>query len=75
MKIPKIVTETAEKHGLNGVSFVGEYKGARVFIEKGVTDEDGFPVPTGLPVLILLKDGKTEVISGLKALELLDRFE
>lgn len=73
-KIPKIVEEYASKHGLCEMEYVGEIDGSQVYKEINEVDEDGFPVPTGLPCLILLKDGETKFVGGIEALELLGRF-
>lgn len=74
-KIPKIVLSEAEKHGLCEMEYIGEIDGTQVYGEVGEVDEDGFPIPTGLPCLILLKDGKTELVGGTEALRLLGRLD
>ena len=74
MKIPKIVKKTAEELGCNSVNFVGVLDDSQVFGCSNI-DEDGFVVPQGLPTLILLKDGKTKVVSGEEGFELAGRFQ
>lgn len=75
MDIPKIVLDAAHKHGLGEMEYIGNVDGAQVYGERGQVDEDGFPIPTGLPCLILLKDGKTDFVGGVEALQLLGRFD
>lgn len=73
-EIPQIVRQTAEENGFNSVSSVGELDGSLVF---GCTNlgRDGIAIPQGLPTLILLKDGKTKVVSGEEGFELAGRFQ
>lgn len=73
-KIPKIVLDEAERHGFNAVSFLGEYNGAKVY-SVGIVDKDGFPLPTGLPTSILLKNGKMEIVAGNEGLKLAVAFK
>lgn len=70
MKIPKIIQDIADKHGLNSVSYIGKRRGKDAFM-MGFIDENGEALATGLPT-IYLTDGKTvEVVSGMDGLELL----
>ena len=69
-RIPKMVLEYAEKRGCNSVDYIGKRRGKDAYV-MGFIDENGKPVPSGLPV-IYLYDGKTiEVVSGEEGLELL----
>ena len=56
------------------MNFVGELDGSQVF---GCSNlgEDGLVIPQGLPMLILLKDGKTKIVSGEEGFELAGRFQ
>lgn len=74
-KIPKIVLDAAQKLGLREMQYIGETDGAQVYGEVGEVDKDGFIIPTGLPCLIVLKDGKTEFVGDTDALKLLSRFD
>ena len=74
MKVPKIIQDIAEENGYNSVNFVGVLDGSQVFGCSNI-DEDGLVVPQGLPTLILLKDGKTKVVSGEDGFELSGRFQ
>lgn len=74
MEIPKIVWETATNEGCNSVQYLGTHNGFQVF-GMGTIGANGLPEPTGLPDLILLKDGKTEIIGGEAGLELLGRLD
>lgn len=67
--IPTIIKELAEDMGYNSVKYLGELDGSSVF-GGGFIGKDGLPVPTGLPELILLKDGQTKVVSGEEGLQL-----
>ncbi len=75
MKIPQIIKEEAAKQGLGKMRYIGELDGKQVYREVSEVDKDGFCVPTGLPCLILFKDGKTEFVGGIEALHLLNRLE
>lgn len=72
--IPETVIRAARAEGFNSVEYVGEHQGAKVFGASSV-DKDGLPEPTGLPTLILLKDGKTEIMCGEDSLKLLARLD
>ena len=74
-QIPQIVLDEAKKHGLGEMKYIGDIDGAQVYGEVGEVDEYGFPVPTGLPCLILLKDGETEFVGDIDALRLLARLD
>lgn len=74
MKVPNIVKMIAKENGYNSVNFVGVLDDTQVFGCSNI-DEDGFVVPQGLPTLILLKDGKTKVVSGEEGFELAGRFQ
>lgn len=74
MEIPKIVWEVATNEGCNSVQYLGEHNGSQVF-GMGIVGKNGLPEPTGLPELILLKDGKTEIVGGEEGLELLSRLD
>lgn len=70
-KIPITVTREAEKRGLGKMQFLGTVDGSQVYGEIHGKDENGLSVPTGLPCFILLKNGKTDFVSGTEALRLL----
>ncbi len=74
-KIPKIVLDAAQKFGLREMEYIGEADGAQVYGEVAEVDSDGVTVPTGLPCLIVLKDGEAEFVGGIDALKLLGRFD
>lgn len=73
MEIPKIVWQIANDNGYNSVEFVGEIDGAEVY-GMGIVGEDNIPEPIGLPELVLLRNGETEIVFGEDALKLLARF-
>lgn len=71
--IPNQVSKIAVREGCNHIEFVGAYKGREVYSVSSV-DEDSFPVPTGLPMLVLWNGERTEVISGSESLNILSHF-
>lgn len=69
-QIPKIIQNKAAKQGFNAVEFIGERNGAQAF-SVGCVNEEGEPLPTGLPTVFLLRGDKVTVKSGIEALDLL----
>ena len=69
-QIPKIIQDNAAEQGFNAVEFIGEREDAQAF-SVGCVDEDGEPLPTGLPTVFLLKEDKVTVKRGVEALDLL----
>lgn len=71
-KIPQIVKNAAkdlvELYGDN-FDYLGKYEGADAYVYQ-------FPdgVCTGFPFVYLVKDGKVEVITEFRALDILDYF-
>lgn len=77
--IPNKVTEAAADNGCNHVEYLGVIEGnTRSHEVYGIseTDENGNPIPTGLPVLVLW-DGEQveEVVYGARSLALLSRLQ
>lgn len=70
MKIPKIIKDKAAEQGFNAIEFIGVKNGSQAF-SVGCVDEEGNPLPTGMPTVFLLKGDKISVVSGLEALDLL----
>lgn len=73
-EIPKKVSEAADRMGCNSVEYVGVYKDAKVF-GIGQVDEDGFPMPTGLPTLILWDGETAKIIGGEDSLLILSSLD
>ena len=69
-QIPKNILDKAAEQGFNAIEFIGEREGAQAF-SVGCVDEDGEPIPTGLPTVFLLKGDKVTMKNGLEALDLL----
>ena len=69
MKVPQIVLEAARANGFNRVSYRGEIDGAKAF-SVGAVDENGNPIPMGLPTFLLLKNNDISLVSGTKGLDL-----
>ena len=67
---PNIIQDPAAEPGFNAVEVIGEREGAQAF-SVGCVDEDGEPLPTGLPTVFLLKGNKVTVKNGIEALDLL----
>lgn len=72
--IPNKVQQIADQECCNSVRKVGQYMGRDVY-GLGSVDDEGLPIPTGLPLLVLWNGEKTEVVTGEKSLELLSRLE
>lgn len=70
MDIPKIISQKAAEQGYNSVEYLGKRDDAQAFAV-GKCDDDGNPLPTGLPTVFLLRGNEIEVIDGLNALALL----
>lgn len=69
MKVPEIIQEKAKELGYETCAFIGWKKGAQAFqLGHGFREEE--PPPTGLPVVLLLRDGKITIVGGLEALDL-----
>ncbi len=73
-KIPKEVQIIAEREACNAIDFCGIDDGWEVY-GIGEVGEDGSIIPTGLPVLVLWKDGEIKIVSGEDSLRLLSRLE
>lgn len=71
--IPNQVQHIADQEGCNSIEYVGKYKNDEVY-SLGEVDENGIPVPTGLPLLVLWNGERAETVSGQKSLDILSRF-
>lgn len=67
METPKQVIEAAKGLGTK-IVFEHHLNGYDVFSVFTPSNSNP-PTPTGLPVVILFKDGETKIISGIKALD------
>lgn len=56
----------------NQVEEISSTKDGTVYYSLCYTDKDGFPIPTGLPKIVILKDNKLKLVFGIEALDLLD---
>lgn len=74
MDIPKIISQKAAEQGCNNVEYVGFYKDTKVF-GIGQVDKDGFPMPTGLPTLILWDGETAKIVGGEECLLILSSFD
>ncbi|MBR3455752.1 MAG: hypothetical protein IKH26_10545 [Bacteroidaceae bacterium] len=72
--IPEQVRIIAESEACNRIHFCGVDKGSEVYSISEVNDE-GQPIPTGLPVLVLWDGKETTIISGEDSLKLLSRLD
>lgn len=73
-QVPNFLKKIAANNGYNSIEFIGILEDKEVY-GMGVVDKDGFPVPTGLPNL-LLWDGKEQtIIHGYESFDILDHFE
>lgn len=69
--IPSVVHRYQEKYGCNYCEYVANIENEDVY-SISLVDNDGFALPTGLPIFILVKGDKGRVVSGEQALNLLD---
>lgn len=67
--IPDIIKEEAARNGFNSIEYAGRLDGSDYYAV-GIVDENGGPVPTGLPTFIKDCDNKLSIISGLDGLDL-----
>lgn len=68
MEIPKAVREEAKKQGFSReIKYLGKSRSFEVFSQAPILDNEGNPVPTGLPSLIIWGEGKVKYICGKKA--------
>ena len=56
----------------NQVEEISSTKDGTVYYSLSYIDEDGFPIPTGLPKIVILKDNTLKLVFGIEALDLLD---
>lgn len=72
--IPPQVKAVAQREACNSVSYQGKIDNKEIYA-LGETDEDGEPIPNGLPFLVLWDGTKTTTVSGTKSLELLSSLQ
>lgn len=70
---PDYIKEEAARNGFNSIDYTGRLDGSDYY-SVGIADENGFPLPTGLPTFIKDSDGKLSIISGLDGLDLCSKF-
>lgn len=63
----------ANDWGFNHIKYLGQYENYSVFVFS-LVDDDGMPMPTGLPVICLEQDTSCRVISGDEAFDILSFF-
>lgn len=74
-QIPQIIIDKAHSQGCNSISFCGTRKDGTEVYGIGYVDENGITEPTGLPELLLLKDGVVEIVCGFKSFDIIDELE
>lgn len=62
----------AEREVCNSIEYAGAYGGKDVYA-LGEVGDDGLPVPTGLPLLVLWDGRHTDIVSGMEGLKLLEK--
>lgn len=75
MNIPKVVKNEAQRNGLRALKLIGKLDSRVIFAEAPLLDDEGNPMPTGLPRLIIYSDNKVEFVEGEEALNILSRTE
>ena len=72
--IPIEVKRLAEHECCNRIRFIGVHNGKNVY-SIGQVGEDGIPIPSGLPHLVIWDGAKTELVTGEEGLSLLSRLQ
>ena len=72
--IPPMVKTIADEEACNNIEYVGAYDGKDVYA-LGEVGDDGLPIPTGLPMLVLWDGKHTDVVSGEESLVLLGQLD
>ena len=76
MDITNTILDFAYQNGVgaNEVEKIASTKDGDVF-ELFLVDANGFPLPVGLPNIVILKEDKLTLVSGSEALDLIERLE
>ena len=69
--IPSIVTAYMAKFGCNNAKFLTSNDDGDIFSLSRI-DKDGYAMPIGLPIFIIIKDDNVSIIDGVKALKYQD---
>lgn len=69
--VPEAVRELARTHDCPFVSWLCTDPRGDIFSIAPIEMEDETPAPTGLPMLIIYRDGACRLVEGMAALELL----
>ena len=69
-KIPQKVLRIQKEYGCNTSEYVATTEKGDIYSLSKV-DDSGMPVPIGLPLLVIMKDGESSVVSGVHGLELM----
>lgn len=72
LPVPEAVRELARAHDCPFISWVTSDPRGDIFCIAPVEMEGEAPAPTGLPTLIIYRDGACRLVEGMAALELLD---
>lgn len=76
MDITNTILDFAYQNGVgaNEVEKIASTKDGDVFA-LSLVDANGFPLPVGLPNIVILKEDKLTLVSGSEALGLIERLE
>ena len=76
MDITNTILDFAYQNGVgaNEVENIASTKDGDVFA-LSLVDVNGFPLPVGLPNIVILKEDKLTLVSGSEALDLIERLE
>ena len=69
VNIPTEVTRYQNEYGFN-TSELDASNAQGDFYALSQVDSDGFVVPTGLPVFVIMKNGRAQIVTDLQALKL-----
>lgn len=72
--IPNEVKRIADREACNSINYLGNLDGVEVY-SLGEVDENGDPIPNGLPFLALWDGERVETVCGEESLDLLSRLD
>lgn len=70
-KTPPAVLQYQKEYGCNHSEYIATLENEDVYSLSQI-DDNGFPLPMGLPLFVLVKGNDCRVVSGEKALKLSD---
>lgn len=69
--IPSEVIQYQNEYGCNHSEYVATVENEKIYSLMQL-DDNGFPIPMGLPLFVLVKENSCRIVSGEQALKLSD---